>query len=121
MTVLNRHTPLKKKILRANHSSYMSKTLRKAIMRRSYLEKKYLKKKQISFRAYKKQKHYCSRLSKKERKKFFNGLNPSFVTDNKLFWKMVKLFFSDKGNYGANIKLVEGEEVLQNDSKLPKN
>ena len=25
-----------------------------------------------------------------------------------------------KGNYGANIKLVEGEEVLQNDSKLPK-
>ena len=41
MTVLNRHAPLKKKILRANLSSYMSKTLRKAIMRRSYLEKKY--------------------------------------------------------------------------------
>ena len=37
MIVLNRHIPLKKKILRANHSSYMSKTLRKAIMRRSYL------------------------------------------------------------------------------------
>ena len=49
MTVLNRHAPLKKKILRANHSSYMSKTLRKAIMRRSYLEKKYFQKKnQIS-------------------------------------------------------------------------
>ena len=45
MTLLNRHTPLKKKMLRANHSSYMSKTLRKAIMRRSYLEKKYFKKK----------------------------------------------------------------------------
>ena len=45
MKVLNRHAPLKKKILRANHSSYMSKTLRKAIMRRSYLENKYLKKK----------------------------------------------------------------------------
>ena len=47
MTVLNRHAPLKKKILRANHSSYMSKTLRKTIVRRSYLEKKYFKKKQI--------------------------------------------------------------------------
>ena len=35
------------------------------------------------------------------------------------FWKTVKLFFSDKGNYGANIKLVE-EEVLQNDTKSPK-
>ena len=41
MKVLNRHAPLKKKIPRANHSSYMSKTLRKAIMRRSYLENKY--------------------------------------------------------------------------------
>ena len=41
MTVLNRHAPLKKKLLRANLSSYMSRTLRKAIMRRSYLEKKY--------------------------------------------------------------------------------
>ena len=41
MRVLNRHAPFKKKILRANHSSYMSETLSKAIMRRSYLEKKY--------------------------------------------------------------------------------
>ena len=119
MTLLNRHTPLKKKMLRANHSSYMSKTLRKAIMRRSYLENKYLKKKTDQcLRAYKKQKNYCSRLYKKERKKFFNGLNPSFVTDNKLFWKTIKPFFSDKGNYGDNIKLVEEEQVLQNDSEI---
>ena len=63
MTVLNRHIPLKKKILRANHSSYMSKTLIKGIMRRSYLENKYLKKKTDHYlRAYKKQKNYCSRL-----------------------------------------------------------
>ena len=78
---------------------------------RSYLEKKYLKKNPYhSLIVYK---NY-----KKERKKFFNGLNPSFITDNKLFWKMVKPFFSDKENYGANIKLVEEEEVLQNDSKI---
>ena len=65
--VLNRHTPLKKKILRANHSSSMSKTLRKAIMRRSYLEKKYFFKKKTDqyVRVYKKQKNYCSRLYKK--------------------------------------------------------
>ena len=118
MTVLDRHVPLKKR-LRANHSSYISKTLRKAIMRRSYLENKYLKKKTDQcLRAYKKQKNYCSRLYKKERKKFFNGLNPSFVTDNKLFWKTVKPFFLDKGNYEAFIKLVE--DVLQNDSEIAK-
>ena len=49
---------------------------------------------------------------------FFNGLNPSFVTNNKLFWKTVKPFFLDKENYGANTKLVEGEEVLQNNSEI---
>ena len=71
MTVLNRHAPLKKKILRANHSSYMAKTLRKAIMRRSYFEKKYfLKKTNQYLGAYKTHKNYCSRLyTLQERKK----------------------------------------------------
>ena len=70
-------------------------------------KKVFKKKTDQSLRAYKEQKNYCSRLYKKERKKFFNGLNPSFVTDNKLFWKTVKPFFSDMGTYGADIKLVE--------------
>ena len=45
--VLNKHAPLKKrkKVLRANHAPYVTKALRKAIMKRSYLEKLYLKKK----------------------------------------------------------------------------
>ena len=45
--VLNIHAPLKRKLLRANHAPYISKTLRKAIMRRSYLEKIYFKNEQI--------------------------------------------------------------------------
>ena len=81
-------------------------------MRRSYLEKKYFKKIDQSLRTYKKQGNYCSR------KNFFNGLNPSFVTDDILFWKTVNPFFSDKGNYGADIKLVEIEEVGKNDSEI---
>ena len=116
MKSLNRYTPLKKKVLRANHSSYLSKMLR------SYLEKKYFKKRtDWSPRTYKKQNKYCSRLYDKERKSFFNGLNPSFATDNKLFWKTVKLLFSHKGSYGNNIKLFEKEEVLVNDSEIDKN
>ena len=41
----NKHAPLKKKVVRANHAPYITKTLRKAIMKRSYLEKVYFKKK----------------------------------------------------------------------------
>ena len=41
--VLNKHAPLRKKHLRANHAPYITKTLRKVmIMHRSQLEKKYL-------------------------------------------------------------------------------
>ena len=43
--VLNEHAPLKKKVLRANHAPYVTKALRKAIMKSSYLEKLYFKKK----------------------------------------------------------------------------
>ena len=70
-------------------------------MKRSQLEnfntktstEKYLK-------AYKKQKNYVSRLYKKERKFFFNSLNPSVFSDSGKFWKTVKPPFSNKGNYG---------------------
>ena len=39
LEVLDKHAPLKKRLLRANHASYVFKALRKAIMRGSYLEK----------------------------------------------------------------------------------
>ena len=36
----------------------------------------------------------------------------SFVTDNKLFQKTIKPFFSNKGNYGSQIKLTEKDDDL---------
>ena len=57
-------------------------------------------------------------LYKKERKNFFNKLNTSFVLDNELFWKTVKPFFSNNGSHRVNIKLVEGDKLLQDDSKV---
>ena len=69
--MLNKHAPLKKKLLRANHAPYITKTLRKAIMRRSQLETKYLKTK-----AQTDQKHkiFCSKLYKRERRKYYESL-----------------------------------------------
>ena len=58
---LDKHTPMKRKLLRANHSSYIPKSLRKAIMRRSHLEKVYYKNKsEKSFKVYMEQKNFCS-------------------------------------------------------------
>ena len=53
LNVLGKHSPMKRKFPTANHSSYISKPLRKAIMRRSHLEKVYYKNKsEKSFKAY---------------------------------------------------------------------
>ena len=119
LSVLNMQAPLKKKLLRANHSQYATKVLRKAIMRRSKLEKIYLKKQaKESLKAYKKQKNYCSKLYKKERKKFFDNFNTSVVSDNKTFWKVIKPFFTNKSTFGINIKLTEKEEILKDDTEI---
>ena len=48
LKVLDKHAPVKKKVVRANHAKYISKPLRKAIMKRSYLEKVYFKNRRLS-------------------------------------------------------------------------
>ena len=108
---------MKRKLLRANYSSYISKPLRKAIMRRSHLEKVYYKDKSEHIRN---RKAFAAHCIKKERTWFFNNLNPSFVTNNKLFWKTIKPFFSNQGNYRSQIKLAEKDEVLQDNDLIAK-
>ena len=45
---------------------------------------------------YKKHKNFCSKLYKKERKKFYSQLDIKNIADNKLFWKTMKSFLSEK-------------------------
>ena len=43
LEVLDKHASLKSKLLRTSHASYVSKSLPKVILRRSYFEKVYCK------------------------------------------------------------------------------
>ena len=43
LSILNAHAPLKKKHLRTNHASFVTKGFRKAVMKRARLIKFYLK------------------------------------------------------------------------------
>ena len=68
LSVLNKHASIKRKTARINQAPYMTKTLRKAIMRRSALKTKFCRDKTLnSERMYKKQNNFCSKLYKKER------------------------------------------------------
>ena len=119
LNVLNTHAPFKKKMIRANNKPYVTKQLRKAIMRRSYLENKFYKNRSAeNSQAYKKQKNYCNRLYKRERRKFYSHLNLKNITDNKKFWSTVNPFFSNKGGSKDNIVLVNGDNIISDDIQV---
>ena len=70
LEVLNTHAPIKWKLLWDNQVPYMRKALRKAIMKRSETENKNAKSKtNENLKSYKKQRNFCSKLYKKERKR----------------------------------------------------
>ena len=103
LSLLNFHAPMKSKKQRANHKSYMTKTLRKAIMKLSELASKYHKtKNNEDYSKFKKQRNFCSKLYKKEGKKFYNNLNIEDITDNKKFWTTIKPLLSEKGVCGSS-------------------
>ena len=120
--ILNKHVPIKKKLVRADQAPCMTKALRKAIMRRSELETKYFKlKTNDTLKAYRKHKNYCSRLYNKERKQFFENLNLSFIVDNKNFWEVVKTLFKEKGSEVSDkVVLLEKDKILRDDSEVAK-
>ena len=116
LDVLQEHAPLKKRNVRANEVRYMTKALRKAIMTRSRLQNRHHKLKTNETKlSFKKQRKFCNRLYKRERKKFYSSLNFNNITDNKRFWKNIKPFFSNKGVSKSEITLVEGEKIISDD------
>ena len=120
LKVLNKHAPLKKKFIRVNHAPYMTKNLRKAIMKRSQLENKYISNSTVkNTNKYKKHKTFCSKLYKKERKKFYFQLDIKNITDNKLFWKTrMKPSLSEKCTYASKISLIHNDNVISDDQEL---
>ena len=119
MNILQHNAPLKKKYIRANHAPYMTKILRKAMMKRSELESRYYKTRLMSDKEiYKKQKNFVSKLYKKERKNYYKNLDLKIFTDNKKFWKNIKPFFSDKGPRTRKITLVNNDVILSGDQEV---
>ena len=119
LNVLDIHAHMKKKYIRANEVPYMTKPLRKAIMTRSRLENKFHKTKSLADKAvFKRQKNYCNRLDKRERKKFYNNLELNTITDNRKFWSTMKPFLTDKGVSKNSIKLIVGSKIIVEDCEV---
>ena len=108
---LNLYALLKTKYLLANHSSFISKDLSKAIMHRSKLRNQFLKLQIHESRLrYDKQRNLCVTLLRKAKM--------SEINDNKKFWKNVRPIFGNKSKGNKNIALEEVNKVITNDGKL---
>ena len=118
--VLDKHAPMKKKIMRANNSPFMTKLLRKKIMNRSRCKNAYFKNKTVeNWEKYRLLRNECLKLTRKVKREYFHSLNISAINDNKTFWKTVKPFFTSKGIKGSNkIILVEKEEIISDNVKI---
>ena len=119
LRILNKHAPLKTKIIRGNHAPYMNTMLRKAIMMCTQLQNHYYKSKNSEdFRTFKKQRNFVSRLYKKQRRTFYNNIDFKKFTDNKKFWKNVNPLLSGKSKTQNKISLVEQNKIITDDREL---
>ena len=81
---VNRHAPLKKKILQGNHAPFIDKEFRKAIYTWSRLRNKFLKNPtKANESLFKKQQNTCVLLRKKCIKNYFSKVTESGVNTNK--------------------------------------
>ena len=106
--IIQKHAPIKKTYVRANQASFINSKIRKEVMRRTLLRNEFIDSKTDANRiAYNKQRNYCVSLIQKKKEAYYSNLNIRDVTDNKSFWRKIKLLFSEKVNLQTKILLVE--------------
>ena len=74
----------------------------------------------LSHVAYKKQRNICFKLLRKTKKDFFNNFDVKRITENKQFWKTVKLCLTDKTLKDERIMLIKIEKVVSDERELVK-
>ena len=121
-TIIDKHAPLKQKTLRGNEAPFMNKELRKAIYTRSRLKNKYNKdRSEVNKDRYKRQRNKCVKLRKKAVKEYFNKITEAGVVENKIFWKVMKPFVTNKsGLSNNNIMIIQNNNLITNEKELAK-
>ncbi len=119
MEQLNKHAPMKKKLVRANNSPFMNSELSKAIMHRTRLKNRYNKIPTTENETkYKTQRNLCVKILKKAKKEYYNNIDIKLLNDNRKFWKNIKPFFSEKQKKLSKLILVENDLIISNDCKI---
>ena len=116
--ILDKHAPLKAKLLRANNRPHITKNLRVAIMKRSKLKNIANKSSNPNDMAnYRRQRNLVVNMNRKAKKSYFNSIDAN--SSSKHFWKACKPLFSNKSNaINERIQIVEEGELVNNSSEI---
>ena len=71
-----------------------------------------------SWESYKKQRHFCVNLQRKTKKSYFEGINFKVISDNKKFWKTIKLFLCYNGLNSNKLMLIEKDKLASEEPDL---
>ena len=93
LEVLKKHAPLKKKVLKGNHSPFVSKEFQKAIYTRSKMKSKLNQNpSRENVLAYKKHRNICVSLRRKSLKNHLKSITKKGINNRQRFWKFIKPF-----------------------------
>ena len=116
LATLNKHAPCKIEHVRGNQMPFLDKELLKPITTRTKLRNNFLQNKSVENRMlYAKERNFCVSLLRTIKNRYYENLNEKSVIDNKLLWKTVKPFFSDKIEGKKKIHLTEYGELIKAD------
>ena len=105
-----------KKHVLGNQIPFFDNETSKAFLTRTKLRNNLLQNKNEENRKlYAKQRNFCVSLLRKIKKRYYETLNEKSVIDNKLFWKTVKPFLSDKIVVKNKIHMTENGELIKTD------
>ena len=82
----------------------MKRTSRKAIVMRSRLKNRFNKTRMDeNWSLFRTERNLCPKLLRKTKEDYYSKVNPKLVSDNKIFWRTIKPYFSDKENFSNKI------------------
>ena len=117
--MLNKHAPLRKIFLRANHAPNITNVLKETIMRKSQLKTKYLKTKtQTDLKLYKKHENFCGKLYERERIKYYESLDVKSVLGSEKLWRTMEPFLFDKNTAILQISIEKNNRIITDDFDL---
>ena len=112
---------VKIKMIKFNNIVFVTKELRKEIMKRSELRNKFNRNRNHeNWCNFKFQRNYCVNVLRKTKKQYYESLSLKNVMDNKTFWKTVKSYFSNKGSNSRRITVLENDSILTDDKDIAK-